>query len=80
MSAQKALELVREGAEKYQGERGYELHAYHSLVKAHMNTEKLDVLSMHLEAMQQALTATAAAAGAITPTAPGPVTTPAANV
>ncbi|GFR44897.1 hypothetical protein Agub_g6242, partial [Astrephomene gubernaculifera] len=50
-----ALQLVREGAEAGGGEHRLELHAYHGLARAHVNTEKLQVLRMHLEAMQAGL-------------------------
>jgi hypothetical protein len=47
---QEALQLVKESAEASGGEhRSEELHAYHGLARAHLNTEKLQVLRMHLE-------------------------------
>ncbi|KAG2501480.1 hypothetical protein HYH03_001258 [Edaphochlamys debaryana] len=56
-----ALQLVREGAEAAAGgEHRLELHAYHSMARAHINTEKLQVMRMHLEAMQEELEAAGA--------------------
>ncbi|EFJ50588.1 hypothetical protein VOLCADRAFT_88545 [Volvox carteri f. nagariensis] len=55
-----ALQLVKEGAESSSGDHRLELHAYHSLARAHINTEKLQVMRMHLDAMQAELEAAAA--------------------
>lgn len=52
---QAAHELVHEGVATFQGQRAYELHAYHALCKAHVTSEKLDVLGLHLGALQKAL-------------------------
>lgn len=52
---QTAHELVAAGVQSWQGERAYELHAYHALCKAHIASEKLDVMGLHLDALQRAL-------------------------
>ncbi|GIL70226.1 hypothetical protein Vretimale_3514 [Volvox reticuliferus] len=54
---QEALQLAKEGAEASTGDHRLELHAYHSLARAHINTEKLQVLRLHLDAMQADLEA-----------------------
>ncbi len=46
---QEALQLVKDGAEASTAEHRLELHAYHALARAHINTEKLQVMRMHLQ-------------------------------
>lgn len=46
---QEALQLVKDGAEASTTEHRLELHAYHALARAHINTEKLQVMRMHLQ-------------------------------
>ncbi|KAG2452537.1 hypothetical protein HYH02_002775 [Chlamydomonas schloesseri] len=52
-----ALQLVKDGAEASTAEHRLELHAYHALARAHINTEKLQVMRMHLQDMQAELEA-----------------------
>ncbi|GLI58935.1 hypothetical protein VaNZ11_000722 [Volvox africanus] len=55
-----ALQLAKEGAEASSWDHRLELHAYHSLARAHINTEKLQVLRLHLDTMQADLEAAVA--------------------
>ncbi|KAG2445973.1 hypothetical protein HXX76_000576 [Chlamydomonas incerta] len=52
-----ALQLVKDGAEASTADHRLELHAYHALARAHINTEKLQVMRMHLQEMQAELEA-----------------------